>query len=300
MQKDAAEKLVHELKEKEKKTAHGFLVTLIAIILALYLLLSFIPGLEHLFPDLKPFWQHAEEILHDILIAAQVSLVVFFLEHRMREGRLQQITTSVWLATLESLVPEELANEMIMIIKEPVYREGLYYDITFIEPNHPGEFLILRREITYNLKNSTDLEQPYEIKTATDMKFPDVPVSPSIVEINGVREENTATNKNFLRANNETRFAKEITIPARGKVRVFLQTDEVIRLSELNNRYNILHPSVGLRLKLHNSYNKKIENPTAILIHRSGIAFHGSYETGYSFNGGLLPGQGFEVTWELK
>src|SRR5258707_15510766 len=69
------------------------------------------------------------EIARDIRIALLISFVIFVLEGRIRRMHLEQIQGNVLASVLKIAMPEELTNELLMIIKEKVFRANLRYTL---------------------------------------------------------------------------------------------------------------------------------------------------------------------------
>ena len=290
--------------------------------------------------------QEFGQLANEIVIACEISIIIFVVEEKIRRMHLRKVELNVLQATLSMSVPDELADELAMIIKEPVYRENLRYHLTFLPPmpghREAASLFILRMEARYTVRNITDIRQSYKIggtfDDRHDMLLPDhqtISIEDAIVvKINGRRVKflrtdvgdrrspssvgiygqllsvvqrrllpltrRRVTNLYIDRKKKSFWFSKKIGVPGSGTVDVYIKTDEVLPLAQRRNVYVQLRPSVNLYLSISNAYREKIrEIGLPDLNHRSGV-FTADHEASYRFEGGILPGQSFDVNWELK
>lgn len=270
------------------------------------------------------------EIARDIRIALLVSFVIFVVEGRMRRLHLEQIQGNVLASVLKIAMPEELTNELLMIIKEKVFRANLRYTITFrrcdlalkdCQAQPPSDdYFILQREITFTLKNVTATAQPVKISSRSDWKYPfaaraadfRIDVDNHPVLLGGANQPPFARalvrriEKLFRRGSTGTIEIKpesvelrhEVGVPGGGTREVYLKACEVLRLDERNYTMVFLSPSVNLEVVFINQH-KRISSSsiTADLNHRDGAKLIPQHTSTYTFPGGILPGQSIEVSW---
>jgi hypothetical protein len=91
--------------ERDMKTAkRSFWLMMLVLILISYI------------GEYKAQWPYVKELLRDVRIALQISFVIFLLEQKVRKIHLEQIQGNVLYAALKIPVPEDLANELIMVL----------------------------------------------------------------------------------------------------------------------------------------------------------------------------------------
>lgn len=327
--------LREKLESDMKSASINFWLKVFAAILLVYIL-----ELTNVAEFFAPHAKFIEELLRDIRIALQVSFVIFLLERRIRKIHLEQIQANVLQAALSIALPKALANELIMIIKEPIYRHDLRYHVTILpfrpktreEPytktlGDPEEYLVLQREISYSLKNMTAHSQEYEVKSISDNKY-GIPVEKDDVCIkinkkkvrlmsNCSSEKESAwtalvrwllqvggpprlPSRNLQVQEKKIESCHKIKIPPRGTREVYIKSQEILRVGERNSIFTFLWPSVNLYLILSNAFPDRIESMKAELNHRPKAELIPELENTYIFKGGLLPGQSFEVSWEPR
>jgi hypothetical protein len=298
--------------EREMKTARVFFW---ALMLVLILVVYF---LEYEFQ-----WPlYAKEFLRDIRIALQISFVIFLLEQRVRRIHLEQIQGNVLYAALKIPVPEELANELIMVLKALVYRKNLHYHIQLFPYEsaaiHDSEnYLIVAREVSYILCNDTPVKQRYCLSSYSDNSYR-VPVDASAfgltVDGREIRLQRSRTGTLFkqfdrlrvksglislLSMDDGVEFSYELTMPPAGRRKIYIRSQEVVRLDERKLVLTFLWPTINLLVETCN-HHPKVEAIAVDLNHRDGAKLEPTGKTSYSFPGGLLPGQSFEVSWTIR
>ncbi len=332
MKEKVAMKWVEHLAEEEHHTRIQFYGLIVSWALFLY---SFQFSVLPLFGDF-PLHNWLETIIHDLTIALIVSLTVFIVEARLRNLHLEQVQANVWQSTLKSMLPEELAEEITMLIKEPVFRENIRYGLT-ICPYKTKEGLIdenlvvIRRELRYTARNITDTKRDYSIKSIVEDRHsllfsdddPPQPVGElPILEIDdrkvqlvpwlrrprsGFQNLVKDLKDRFLERRTERlivdkedrviSFSRNISIPPRGSAKIYYIGEEVLRLTERKNTYVLLRPGVNLFVNVANSFPEKVKHIDISLNHRRD--FETDHVLSRRFEGGILPGQSFEVEWKL-
>jgi hypothetical protein len=298
--------------EREMKAARTFFwVMMLVLILAVYFL-------EYEFQ-----WPlYFKELLRDIRIALQISFVIFLLEQKVRRIHLEQIQGNVLYAALKIPVPEQLANELIMVLKAPVYRKNLHYHIRLFPCESAAiedseNYLIVAREVSYTLCNDTPVKQRYYLSSYSDNNYP-VPVDERAfgLKIDGreIRLQRLRTGTLFkqldrlrvkgglispLSLDDGVEFSYELTIPPAGRRKIRIRSQEVVRLDERNLVLTFRWPTINLSVETSNNH-PKVADIAVDLNHRDGAELEPTSKTSYSFPGGLLPGQSFEVSWKIK
>lgn len=249
-------------------------------------------------------WGVLQPYTGEVRIASIASFLIFLVEDRMKESRLEQIQINVWHALLQTLVPPKIVDELTMIIKEPVYRKDLTYRLKFYPfPNNSGERLCrIRREVSYELVNNTDIDQPYAIQSWTQKhnKMPgniELWVKNAKIDLPRVNSEE---DEGAFETNESVKIRKNVIVPLRRTLRIQVEADEFVRLEQLNNSHIILGPTTNLYVTLENENYEEIETLSAELFHRKGRKFIPEHGKNYYFEGGILPGQSFQVHWTLK
>jgi hypothetical protein len=250
-------------------------------------------------------WKEAsfESLAHDILIASVVSVIIFLVESRLHDSRIDQIEFSVLQSILRSLVTEKIADEMMMAVREPLYRKNLYFKITLL-PDADPEQVKIQRQLSYELHNNTDIDQPHTLSLRAD-KAVGVPKPSNIeIEIDGKKQVLPQAWKRGAEGvfddGSAVRVVKNLVVPRAAFVAITTNAEEHLLLNERSNTYVILWPSEGLTVELTNGYQarvKRLLDPE--LNHRKGVALTQRTPSRYEYLGGILPGQSFQIRWEI-
>jgi hypothetical protein len=300
--RDSYRRLVAKIRSQER------------LITALSIAVLFIVILLTLMFQMKPRDQLGwDQLLTEIRIASIVALIVFVIEGALRRLHLERIEYGVWESTLKSQIPEELAAEMITIIKEPIYRRNMRYLIDIERVNERSEMCRLRFQMAYEVVNGTDVPKIHVIKARSDagadaehpklyLDGDPVPKKLPVVDRRSDREEDITPaifeKDGVVITRRFISLTKTITVPSKASRMVNVIGSEEVPINNQQNIYINLWPTVDLYLVISNQFPDMVKNPSPRLYHRRGKRLEPDQQGTYVFKGGLLPGQGFKVQWE--
>jgi len=324
---------VESFEKKERRIRRQWIGILILLIFARYLLLPQFLQWIHA-PGM------VGKIADEMVVAFVISILLFIVEGRIRKAHLQDVELGVLQATLGMAVPEELANELSKLIKHNFYMRNVRYYLTFLALEGDRELFTLRMEMLFKLHNISDVRQTHTLRLIADDKYgrlipsaspvdfrkvmqvrvnheevhlESTPVGSSMeagAELGGVqrllawlrvalRRGRSAPHLFIDREQGTLGFSKEIVVPGRGAAEIYFRLDEVLRLTDRKTVYVLLQPAVNLRLAIANRH-PRIGKVSADMNHRPGVDFTSEHETNYRLERGILPGQSFDVSWELR
>jgi hypothetical protein len=229
----------------------------------------------------------------------------------VREYR-DSVAKEVWQAIFGRLVPEEITKELDSILKTTTVKENCRYVLT-IKPRYPGMpegFLVIRREVTYTLRNITpgEISRPLKISIHNqygDMAAKDDGGKPIMLPRHvDIKIDGKAPAGGLEACLKDDEFGRKrnlnCDIPLRvGEAKeIYLCNEEQARLSD-QNLYVQLGLLTSLQLFVKNFHDGIVVHP-AQLHHPNGRQFKAGDDGMYQHSGGILPGQSFIVRWHEK
>jgi len=231
-----------------------------------------------------------------------------------REARRQQskIASNVYSAVMDRLVPPVVARELESILKKPVVKELCIYTLSFLRP-YAGlgpSYFVLRREVTFHLKNLLTHALDYPLDSYIEKEFIESKLVsdgdrhfavPRHIKLTVKGEEIKL--RDGLNLHVEKRYIHlehSVNLAAGETVEIYLSGEEVMPLNDGKSTYVQLTPITNLEVVVHNNYEEKLSIGGIQLNHPRWESFKPSQDGIYRFSGGILPGQGFEITWHSK
>jgi hypothetical protein len=238
-------------------------------------------------------------------------LLTIFVEYNLGRRHQEEVAIDVWSAVLRTLAPEAIVDELKYILKGEVTKERLRYTLTFEKP-YPGmdaNQFVLRRELTFTLTNVTNRKVAFPLETTIDARHGYVHLNKNGEEITLPRhiklnldgvEVPLIEGRTLFTEDRQCRVEKTLKIRRGGSTKVYLCGEEALELSAGGNSYIQVQPSVGLEVIVKNHYEDRLEIRELLLNHPNWAEFGQTEEQIYKFDGGILPGQGFQVSWSAK
>lgn len=222
------------------------------------------------------------------------------------EAYQKQIAESVWSALSKRLIPRAISSEVERIIKTTVVMEDRLYTLTIgalQSSDLPPDTFILRRELSFTVRNVSGEEgYPYQFRSRIVN-----PVEDLTITQNG--ETLRLPCHRLLKVNDETidlsnasgsdkrRIAYVIVLPKDGTARICTVHEEPCRFTD-TQVFATSVPVNRLTLRIINNY-PNIEVVNVTLYHPT-ASFENRQQGLWIYNGGLLPGQGFAVSWRQQ
>lgn len=223
------------------------------------------------------------------------------------------VANAVWQAIFGRLVPSGITKELEGILKSSVVRENCRFTLTLMPPYRgmDDESIVLRREVTFNLKNLTNQTITHPLRIYIHSDFDDT----SAIDHNGNKvivpghrvltfDGNIPGSgiKNFLKPDEKGRLRNleaTINLEQGMGVEVYQCMEEQARLRD-KNIYVQLTPTDRLTVVVRNEYKQRIEVSRVSLHHPNFSSFKASPDDVYHYSGGVLPGQSFALSWQPR
>jgi hypothetical protein len=262
------------------------------------------------------FWQ--EFFLHlavSLLVAFTVivSVEVYASARKRAEVREHEknLAISIWKTIFERFIPEGVVRELEGIVKTDAIKESCSYTLTFSRPysNLPQDCVILRRAVRFKIRNIRNKLIEFPLRSfITDEQEDFVAYDregrastvPRHIEalVNDVRlpmDEVVKANERGQKRNLEY----DITIGRdQEPVDVYMSAEEMVPLRGLN-AYMQLTPIHDLSVEVRNNCEDYVRILGVQFNHPNFAGFKKRPEGLYEYKGGVLPGQGFLVTWTV-
>ncbi len=217
----------------------------------------------------------------------------------------KDIAENVWKAVSGRLVPDEICKEIDTILKYIMYKDDCHYTITIGVPYDgiDDDEVVVRRELTYTAINLTGIEGvPYPMRSHIRNPMNDKPVTMADAPVTlpahikcEIDEYSIPIDQHL---NNEDRrlLECEVSLPKEGGKLINSIFDEILKISE-TNVYTTATPIKDLTVRVINNVPQRIRLKEVRLHHPREADFKEVQENLWRFKGGVLPGQGFSVSW---
>jgi len=263
------------------------------------------------------FWQEfALHLAVSLLVAFTVivSVEIYASQRKKQESREHEknLAISVWKAIFERFIPEGVVRELEGIVKTEAIKEDCRYVLTFLRPylNMAEDRIVLRREARFKVRNIKNKTIDYPLRASItdeqedclvqdrDGKEVIVPRHLSAVVNNVVLPLESIVTVN---ERNQKRNLEYIVSIDRDQapIDVYLASEEMVPLQGLN-AYLQLTPIHDLTVEVRNNCEELIEILGVQFNHPNVAGVKKSPEWVYEYKGGILPGQGFQVSWKAR
>lgn len=271
--------------------------------------------------SIKKYGFYSELLIH-LSIAFVVAIIIILSVEIYTSDRIKReimeyrnaVAKEVWSAIFGKFIPGNIVTEIDDIYMSQVIKEKCRYILTLMplpttgnEPRN-NDFLLLRRHVIYKLKNITGKTVEHEIRAYISNPYPDIQIvgqngntitCPCHVELK-IDDENIELIKdnNLLKnENNQYRnLIHKIKLPKESAPKtISLITDEQFRLRD-STSYIELIPVDGIEVFV-NTKCDGIAFKNVNLYHPNWKDFKPGPDGSYIYDGGILPGQGFEIIW---
>jgi hypothetical protein len=263
------------------------------------------------------FWQ--EFTLHlavSLLVAFTVIVSVEVYASQRKRQEIQEhekdLAISVWKAIFERFIPEGVVRELEGIVKTDAIKEQCRYTLTFLRPyvGMRDDRVILRRVSRFKIRNIRNKTINYTLRSTITSEKEDctlfdhdgkeviVPRHLSAV-VNNVPlplDDILKDNDRFQKRNLEYVISIDRD---QEPVDVYLAGEEMVPLQGLNS-YLQLTPVHDLSVEVRNNCEDLIEILEVQFNHPNVAGVKRSPGWVYEYKGGVLPGQGFQVSWKAK
>jgi hypothetical protein len=265
----------------------------------------------------EKFWQ--EFFLHlavAFVVAFTVisSVEIYSSVRRRREVREHErkLAISVWKAIFERFIPESIVNELEGIVKAEVIKEECKYTLTFCRP-YPdlvNEHIILKREVSYRLRNIRNRLVEAKVRSVISSEQPDRTVTDRSgnhvvvprhvrIDVDGV----TLPLDQFVSTDDRGQ-ARVLECPVKvgrnqAPIEVYLCNEEVVPMCGIN-WYLQLTPIHHLTVEVRNNCEDLVEILDVQYNHPNWAEVKRKPGWVYEYQGGILPGQSFQVSWTAK
>jgi len=225
------------------------------------------------------------------------------------------VAHEVWSALLGQLVPTQIVGEIQGILKSNVVKENVRYTLTFMRhEGMPDDVIVLQRQVVYVLRNLTGRQISHPVVSIFESVMPDYECHdkgnvrftiPRHIKLNVDKDEiKLSAEDGTLRRNARGQLRELRHIVTLGRDRdtaeVFLFSEEPVPISG-QNHYVQTVPVTGLTVRYENKIDNLIEVTDVQLLHPNWESFaKGADGVSYSYAGGILPGQAFEIFWRFK
>ena len=229
------------------------------------------------------------------------------IKKEIREYR-DEVARDVWTAVSRTLVPKTISNEVEYIFKSQIIREECYYTITFHENYNglPEDTIVLHRTLDCFIRNLTgDEGHPYTFSSTIISPFQNVEV-----ELNGEKftlpkhiickiNKKPVEVENCIDPENPFRFNYEIKLPKSDSIKTHLyhECEEICRIQDTNS-YITGVCLKNLRIIINNQIPNKISVQDVNLHHPRPDELYNTQKNMWRYDGGVVPGQGFEISWK--
>ncbi|MBZ0114048.1 MAG: hypothetical protein K8J08_16410 [Thermoanaerobaculia bacterium] len=294
-------------------------------------------------------WLDHESLSHQIaehlaiaLVVALVLMVTVEIKAKQRTTRLTQdfaertskeikeyrdsVASEVWKATCERAVPKEIVKLLDGILKYDIVKEDCQYVFTFLSyprkaevsavsllsgeaSSGQEEVLVLRRELTYHVRNLTDREVDYSASSTILSEFPDIEalddgaavviprhlamkIDEKPIDLDSAEHPLLSEYGGYP----HRKLAKPIRIAPEGRASVYICSEEEIR-HRGKSSYIQINPMINVTIMIKNHLNDRIKILPASLNHPNWKDFLEGATGVFTYRGGMLPGQGIRLSW---
>ena len=224
---------------------------------------------------------------------------------------MQRVGTDLILQKLsDSPVAPEIARELQSILGNSVVRKDVPYTLTILPP-YEGmlkDFLIIRREIIFKAKNITDRTINYPSRSFISTEFEDINVHDIFgnqfivprhidLKINGKPPTNGLSSALIPDERGRLRQLQyEVSLVQGEECEIYTSCEEPRMVYDRNTYIQPL--TIGLTVLVKNEYSQHIQVTDISLFSPNWRQFTRSPDGIYRYNGALLPGQAFSVSWQ--
>jgi len=189
-----------------------------------------------------------------------------------------QVGRDVWSAVSGRLVKEPIAREIDDILKSEIVRHECDYTLTFMTyPGLPSDYIVLKREVTYKLRNLTN-KQGYRFPLMSSIlsSVPDITCKDqegNDIVLPGHRQfcedgKQVDLSKALMPEDKRCiRYEVELPKDYDQFVEIYLDSDEVVTRTGANS-YTFVSPTIDLEVTVHNRIPDQIKL-TGVYIHHS-------------------------------
>jgi len=256
------------------------------------------------------FWRGLGQ--HVALALFVAGFLILFVEIRSRQERrkeaelyINRVAENVWKAVSGRLVPDEICKEIDGVLKCDVLKNDCQYTITIGVPYEKvnADSLVVRREVSYAALNLTGVGPiTYPLRASIRNILSDIEVELDGVKVTLPRhirfkiDGKDIPEEEYLGSDNGRELHYDLSI-ARDKARnVYLVWDEICKLTD-TNIYMTGTPMRNLRVSVINRVPEKLEIKAVHLLHPRATDFRQTQDNLWIFDGGVLPGQAFTISW---
>jgi hypothetical protein len=223
-----------------------------------------------------------------------------------REVRRQRklIARDVWVALFQRFVPPSVVSEVMEIVKHDVVKDKSCYSLTLTTyEGLQDDRLVLRKDLTYSVRNIKGRPVDFPITSFIDSELThqrgDVLLPRHVhLLVNGAKIPLDKILRDDANSHIKVSLEHIIALEVGESALVSLRAEEV-KPKEGTNSYIQLTPSVGLTIVVHNEH-PDVELKQVRLNHPRWRALKEAGPGVYSFDGALLPGQGFFLRWAKR
>lgn len=214
------------------------------------------------------------------------------------------IARDVWVALFQRFVPPSVVSEVMEIVKHDVVKDKSCYSLTLTTCDGlQDDRLVLRKDLTYSVRNIKGRPVDFPITSYIDSELThqreDILLPRHVhLSVNGAEIPLDKILRDEPTSNIKVLLEHTIVLEVGESALVSLRAEEV-KPKEGTNSYIQLSPSVGLTIVVHNEL-PDVELKQVRLNHPRWRALKEVGPGVYSFDGALLPGQGFYVRWAKR
>jgi hypothetical protein len=262
----------------------------------------------------------AREICVHLAIAFVVAVIIIVTVESSSASRTRRevrdyrdaVAREVWQAIFGRLVPQEIAKELDTIMKATVVKDDCRYVLT-LKPAYTGMkegFLVIRREVTYTLRNITNHRMTHPINVSIHNEYEDMNAQdedgtaitlPRHLDLKIDKATPPGGIAAFLKDDEFGRKRKldyDINLGPGEAKELYLCNEEQARVTD-QNLYVQLGFVISLQLFIQN-HHPGIVVDQAQLHHPNWKSFTPGADGTYRHIGAILPGQSFVVRWHEK
>jgi hypothetical protein len=259
------------------------------------------------------------EALFHLALAFFISFIVILLVELAASKRRREemekyrydVANDVWKTLFARMVPKRLVDEIEGLFRSTVIKEDCRYVLSFLDgySGLPPGCLVLKRDVKYVLRNITPGPVSKLVRCFTHNEFPNLTVtSPTGETIDLPQHTALDVNrkevklKEFLKPHAglpNRMFEYPLTLKKKERVEIFMSSLELVKDQD-KSYYAQLVPLDGLEVRIDTTLAPDIEILEVVLHHPKRDEFLPGRNGEYVFDGGVLPGQSFALTWKKK
>jgi hypothetical protein len=245
----------------------------------------------------RPAW------VNDLLLhLATAFFIAFFLdmffEYNFHVRYLERWGRDVLQAVAGTLISPSIVTEVSSILKSPLVRAECVYKLEFeAPPDGDSSLFILRRSLSYKACNKIGRRIPLKITSSVENKRQSPYTKHLLLHVGGREVTNfqTVTSGGYLKLS----YDHSRGLAPAAEIAVFTVCQEVVELAVKQNSYIVMVPCESLEIHPVNSYPKRIGKITIRMHHSINEEIVPDALGNFQFPYAVLPGQGFDIVWEV-